>query len=294
MEREAEILRLKDAIHDCSQHIKALELELDEKNFKYRCIPQKRKNATSMILKCIVPLVVVTLLAVVGISQAVSCLTVLLANGGAKGGGDGISLLIDLILGGLSTWGGTKLWIYVLRQAELLLDLHVFEKKSEREIHSLETDKEKYQRDKEKHEKILEELQYEQYLQEMSPEAELNMDNLRKYLDAKCCHIENIEKRIAAPEVIDELYRFGYRTIGSLESAFRDRPIAFFVPYDTTNYAGILRNIMIINDCNAYFEKAYRGGWLQTTYERMKFWKEKGVTDIERYLEDNEIHIKFG
>lgn len=294
MEKEADILKEKDAIHDCELRIKALDLELDEKSFKHRCIPQKKKNAESMIVKCLLPLIIITTLAVVGSIQAISVLAVLVANDGAGGGGMGISLIAYLLIGIFSIWIGFKLWVYVLRQVELLRDLQISDKKLEKEMRSLSAAKELHQKKKEEHESKLEELQYEQYLQEMSPDAVLQIDNLRKYLDARCRHIKNVEKRIAAPEVIEELFRFGYRTLGDIENALKEKTIDYFIPYDTTNYAGVLRNIMIINDCRAYFFEAYRGGWLQTSYERMKFWKDRGVTDIERYLKENKIQVKLG
>lgn len=291
---ETEILKLKDAIHDCSQRMKALDMELDEKAFKHKCIPQKRKDAKSTVLKCSIPLVIITIIAIAGLSRAISCLGILFAIGGANGAELGVGLLIYLIAGFLGTWGGIKLWIYVVRKGELIRDLNISEKKLETEIRSLYAYIEDCQEEKEAYASRLAEEEREKYLREMSPDAELNIENLRMYLTAKFGELRSLEKRIGAPEVINEMWRFGYRTLGDIDVALSDIPAEYYVPYDTTNYAGVLRNIMIIKDCHKYFTEAYRGGWLQTTYERVKFWKEKGVKEIEIYLKENEIEVNAG
>ena len=289
---ETEILRLKDAIHDCNQRIKALDMELDEKSFKHRCIPQKRKDTKSMTLKCSIPLAIITIIVIVSLNRAISCLGIIFKIGGANGAGFGIELLIFLIAGFLGIWAGIKLWIYVLRKVELIRDLNISEKRLESELRSLYGYKEACQKEKEEYESKLREEEKEHYLREMSPETELNIENLRIYLDARLGKKKGIEQRVAAPEVINELWRFGYRTIGDIDAALTETSPEYYIPYDTTNYAGILRNLMIIQDCHKYFAEAYRGGWIQTTYERVKFWKDKGIGVIETYLLENGIEVK--
>ena len=290
--QETQILKLKDAIHDCSQRMKALDMELDEKTFKHGCIPQKRKNAKSMVMKCSIPLLIITIIALVSLWNAISILIMLYRIGGANGAGFGVELLLYLIGGLLGTWGSIKLGIYVFRQVELILDLRISEKKLEAEMRSLKADIEEYRIQKEGYENRLKEEERENYLKEMSPQTELNIENLRQYLDARLTGVKGIEQRVEAPEVISELWRFGYRTIGDLDVALTGKSVEFYVPYDTTNYAGILRNLMIMNDSVKYFEQAYQGGWLQTTYERVKFWKDKGVSNIEIYLREKGITVK--
>ena len=290
---EIQIVKLKDSIYDCSQHIKALELELDEKTFKHKCIPQKKEEEKSTIIKCIVPLILLTALAVVGIIQSISHLRLILLIGSDKSPGLAVGLLGYLICAAVGIYYGVMLWRDFLRRAAMLRDLQILERKLGNEIECLQSAVLKHGQEKDKLEKKLEEEEREQTLSELSPDAKIDSGNLRKYLDFIFVEAKCLEKRIGAPEVINELWRFGFKTLGDISTVLTGTVAEMYVPEEMTNYAGVLRNIMIIQDCHKYFTEAYRGGWTQTTYERMRFWKDKGVEDIENYLKEYEIEVKM-
>lgn len=88
--------------------------------------------------------------------------------------------------------------------------------------------------------------------------------------------------------IISELLKFGYRTIQEIEDDF-DR--YGFKDRRERTYIGLLRDLMIIKDCEKYFSVAYNNHWQGTNKSNVKFWKEKGAENIERYLDDYQIFI---
>ena len=290
---EVEIIRLKDKIYDLRQLVKSLEIKKDEKAFKHRCIPQKREEAEKAVIKSLLPLILMTALGVGGMVGAVQCLMIIARIGSDVSAGLGITLLGMLLYGMMGLIFGTWLWVYALRKLAYIWDLRVDRKKLQAEIAALQAQIGELQKEIEACASELAERKEADYLRTIDYEEEIDMDNLRRYLSGKFASNKELEKRIGAPEVIAELRRFGYKTIGDIDSVFGSVPEDFFIPEEGTNGAGILRNVMIIKDCHKYFAESYKGSWLQIPIERVKFWQEKGAADVGTYLKEYGIEIKL-
>lgn len=94
---------------------------------------------------------------------------------------------------------------------------------------------------------------------------------------------------IISEKVIDELVKFGYKTIQEIEDDLNSHEI---VSRSKTTYIGLLRDLMIIKDCKKYFEVAHNGHWQRTNNSKVKFWVENGAEDVERYLSDYGIIVE--
>lgn len=295
---EREILRLKDRIYDLKQLMKSLELQEDEKAFKHRCIPIKRTEAKSNVYKSALPLILLTILGLWGIVTSIICLRnlVVFSKAGVTGmalAGHGLSLMGAWIFAAIGGIYGGMLWKYTLKQLVYIRALNALEKKLGREIETLNAQIKDLQKEIEVCATELAQMQDADYLRTVDLSEKIDMDNLRRYIAGKYVMHKEVEKRIAAPEVIPELMRFGYVTLGDIDKVIDDKPSDFFVPEEGTNGAGLLRNVMIITDSHRYFTESYKGGWVQTPIERVKFWQEKGVVNIEKYLKEYGIEVKL-
>lgn len=94
---------------------------------------------------------------------------------------------------------------------------------------------------------------------------------------------------IVSEVVIEELLRFGYKTIQDIDNDFNNMGDVFL---EDNTYIGVLRNLMIIADCDKYFQRAFDFGWLCTDLQTVEFWKEKGVLGVEDYLHKYNIEIE--
>ena len=290
---EREILRLKDRIYDLKQFMKSLAWQEEEKAFKHRCIPIKRAQSRGTVLKSAVPLILMTALGIWGIVTAIRCLWLIAVFEGDGVVGLGLTLMGALIFAALGVFFGTRLWKYVLKQLFYILSLNALEKRLEGEMTSINSQIQQLQKEADSCATELAELRDADYLKNIDMNEKIDMDNLRRYISGKYVKNKEVEKRIGAPEVIPELIRFGYITIGDIDNVVDNKPSDFFVPEEGTNGAGLLRNVMIITDCHRYFTESYKGAWLQTTIERVKFWQEKGAVNVENYLKACGIEVKL-
>lgn len=97
------------------------------------------------------------------------------------------------------------------------------------------------------------------------------------------------DETIISEEVVEELVRFGYKTIQEIEDDLNSYEI---ISGRERTYIGLLRDLMIIKDCKKYFEEAYNAYWQGVDKSSVKFWKENGAKDVERFLEDYRIIVK--
>lgn len=94
---------------------------------------------------------------------------------------------------------------------------------------------------------------------------------------------------IITEKVVEELIRFGYKTIQEIEDDLNSHEI---VSGREGTYIGLLRDLMIIKDCKKYFEVAYNNHWQGTDKSKVEFWKKNGAEDIQRYLYDYGIIVE--
>ncbi|MBD5532770.1 MAG: hypothetical protein HDQ98_11350 [Lachnospiraceae bacterium] len=94
---------------------------------------------------------------------------------------------------------------------------------------------------------------------------------------------------IISEKVVEELVKFGYKTIQEIEDDLNSHEI---VSERKNTYIGLLRDLMIIKDCKKYFDVAYNGHWQGTSNSKVKFWKKNGAEDVERFLFDYGIMVE--
>lgn len=94
---------------------------------------------------------------------------------------------------------------------------------------------------------------------------------------------------IVSEGVVEELLSFGYETIQDIDNDLNEIGTVYEA---NDTYIGMLRNLMIIKDCERYFNDAFKYDWLCTNIQDVQFWKEKGVLDIEEYLQLYNIIIQ--
>lgn len=116
----------------------------------------------------------------------------------------------------------------------------------------------------------------------------IDSKSVEQYMLKKFDDNSNIESCRISEQVVEELLKFGYRTIQEIEDDLNSHEIAF---KRKRTYVGLLRDLMIINDCKKYFEVAYNDHWQATDKSAVKFWKENGAEDVERFLYDYRITV---
>lgn len=126
-------------------------------------------------------------------------------------------------------------------------------------------------------------------------EGKLNMDidskSLEQYMLKKYAGKLSFDNGIKITEdVANEIIAFGYKTIKEIDDDINKIDEWGIDGYNDTPI-GVLRNVMIITDCNRYFTKSYNNSWQVTYKNSIDYWKSKGVGDIENYLEKNNIEI---
>ncbi len=121
----------------------------------------------------------------------------------------------------------------------------------------------------------------------------INSKSLEQYMLKRFEGTTNIRPStdgvIISEEVVEEAIRFGYKIIQDIENDLREHENVFKDMKIT--YIGLLRSLMIIKDCEKYFNSAYGGGWWRTKRSKIEFWKKNGANDIEKYLLDRKIKV---
>lgn len=97
-----------------------------------------------------------------------------------------------------------------------------------------------------------------------------------------------IDGEIISEEVVEELVSFGYKAIQEIEDDLDSYGI---VLREDRSCIGLLRDLMIIKDCEKYFNVAYNDHWQFTYKSEVEYWKEKGSENVEKYLSDHRITV---
>lgn len=95
---------------------------------------------------------------------------------------------------------------------------------------------------------------------------------------------------ILSEDVVQELIRFGYKSIQDIENDIKKHEKLIHGVKERT-YIGIFRDLMIIEDCDKYFNKAFKRAWQGTCTENVELWKRYGATDIDKYLKQWNILV---
>ncbi len=118
----------------------------------------------------------------------------------------------------------------------------------------------------------------------------IDSKSVEQYLLKRFEGVDNVQPCsggiIVTEQVVEELVRFGYKTIQEIDddiNSYKD----FYEEKDT--YIGVLRNLMMIKDCEKYFDVAYQDNWGSISRACVELLRERGARDIDRYLEENGV-----
>lgn len=122
----------------------------------------------------------------------------------------------------------------------------------------------------------------------------INSKSLEQYMLKRFEGATNIKPFVEGPiiseEIIAEVIKFGYKTIQDLEIDLNKYESVF--QNHVSTFIGVLRDLMIIKDCEKYFKVAYNGNWQGVNKRSVDLWKENGANKIDKYLNDFGICIE--
>lgn len=288
------LLYLQDKIYACRSHKKALEIILDKKTFRYDCIPPRKEEASRFLVKYAILALFLT--AIVGGLWAcmIICFVGIVKSGEPGTVLDGIILLLTIPL---SLGGGyyyVRLWIRIIRTFAYIADLKMQRKELKSDMDSLSQQLAELNDEIDTYAKALaeKEASYTDFDIDLET-AELDYKALKAYMVKTFGMNPKIIKRAIRVEVLFELQRFGYRTIKDIDNDLQSMSEDYYMQADCTDYVGVLRNLMILKDCEKYFNVAYYGTWKSIPKAQVDFWKEKGADTVEKYLLEKDIVITF-
>lgn len=118
----------------------------------------------------------------------------------------------------------------------------------------------------------------------------IDSKSVEQYMLKKFEGVDNVQPcsggTIVTEQVVEELERFGYKTIQELDddiNSYKD------IYEEDDTYIGVLRNLMMIKDCGKYFKEAYQQNWGTISRECVELLRENGAEDIDKYLYENRI-----
>ena len=130
---------------------------------------------------------------------------------------------------------------------------------------------------------------YAVQVQEKTKEGNYNIaidsTSLFEYMKNKYGENDNIIETIIDNKIIEELRNFDCNTLKDIE----DITQSDFEILEPNTYTGILRYIMIMNNPNKYFTKAYKKWAIDK--ESINYFNAKGI-DINKYIQEYNIEIR--
>ncbi|WP_420539110.1 GTP pyrophosphokinase [Paenibacillus polymyxa] len=109
---------------------------------------------------------------------------------------------------------------------------------------------------------------------------EINTTSLSNYLKLKFKPF--IDREIIEPtfnnkskEIIDELNAYGISNLSDLELIIKENTEKFV--YERTNFLALLRDIMMLNNINLYFEKAWSNNWTGVQKNMVEYYISRGI-----------------
>ncbi|MCR8655833.1 GTP pyrophosphokinase [Paenibacillus endoradicis] len=114
----------------------------------------------------------------------------------------------------------------------------------------------------------------------------INTTSLRNYLNNKFKELidKNLIERTfnkGSKKIVSELKLYRISTLADIDKIIGNDTHKFV--YEPTNYIGLLRNIMMINDINLYFAKAWRNSWTGIDRKDVNYFSSLGI-DIETII----------
>ncbi len=122
---------------------------------------------------------------------------------------------------------------------------------------------------------------------------EINTTTLEEFLFSKFSDVlDTTDKTLKNYNIIDEVKRFGIKSISELSNTVPKNLLKNMIKIQhKTTLLGMIRDILIINDYNKYFENAWENAWGGTDSESLKLWGEYNLP-IKKILNDYNIAIE--
>lgn len=122
-------------------------------------------------------------------------------------------------------------------------------------------------------------------------DIEINTTSLSNYLNLKFKMF--IDRKVIEPtfnngskDIIDELNAYGISNLSDLEFIIKDNAEKFV--YERTNYLGLLRDIMMLNNISLYFEKAWFRNWSGVRINMIEYYISQGI-DINGIIDKYDL-----
>jgi putative GTP pyrophosphokinase len=131
---------------------------------------------------------------------------------------------------------------------------------------------------------------------------EIDSTSIKSYLDNKFADLINNGLKSGflgeskETKVLAELRDFGITTLKELDeiipSDFLEKGISKYIEFtERSNYTGLLRHFMMINDAEKYFRESWKGNWVGIDSKNVKTIKTY-YPNIEKVLSENKIRVK--
>lgn len=123
----------------------------------------------------------------------------------------------------------------------------------------------------------------------------IDSTSIKEYLNIR--FKERIDNKLLSPTmlnseaeemVIDEINKFGIYSIGELEELLKTK--IDLSGDEVSNFVGILRSYMMVNDAEKYFRECWNGHWTGTSRRNIDMLKNNNV-DIEKIWDKYDIDI---
>lgn len=152
--------------------------------------------------------------------------------------------------------------------------------------------------------------QYALHVAEEAENGNLDIDidstSLLQFLESyfKQQHYDGIERNFqtASPEVIEELARFGISTLQQLKELLDKHPVDDLSDFNAVdeygkiNYIGLLRETMIIENPQKYFQEAWQEHWTWASEGTLQRWNMRGLSreSLDTILHFTKSTVKEG
>lgn len=121
--QELEAISLSEKIHGCKSHIRSLELKLSKVEYDHNRIPLKKTAAYNKIMKYALPTIMVSIIVIACLVFTIMQISSIVRAGKGGTSGDGIAMLLGLLIVFFGGYGCIWLWIRVVRLIQFIKDL---------------------------------------------------------------------------------------------------------------------------------------------------------------------------
>jgi len=125
---------------------------------------------------------------------------------------------------------------------------------------------------------------------------EVNTTSLRNYLNMKFkLYIDSgaigTTFNKGSKRIVRELKAFGVKDLNDLDRIIKEDVDKYI--YEETNFLGLLRDIMMINNIELYFEEVWERDWTGMDKDQVEYYRELGI-DIDSIIDEYNLNVDDG